>query len=183
MHETQLVRVVTKPELSMNYKDFTLKAKIKDIEHIEKLLTRMNSRYIGLDNQTDYYFETPTGKLKLRQGTIENLITHYERVTLHNMEKTIVYRYDKDPTLDQVNQLRLSHKQQETVQKQRKIYTLGHVKIHLDRLPDGRCFLEIEAIDRTNQYTDDELRDQCLTLKSTLGIPDSDLVQTGYFKE
>jgi len=143
----------------------------------------MNSKYIGLDNQTDYYFETSKGKLKLRQGTIENLITHYERVILDDIEKTIVYRYDKDPTVDQINQLRINYKQIGTIQKDRKIYTVDNVKIHLDRFRDGQCFIEIEAIDQTDNFTDNELREQCLTMKSRLGIADNDLVRTGYLNK
>lgn len=50
--------------------------------------------FIGLDLQTDHYFEIEKGKLKWREGTVENLITHYERIDDSGMERTIVYRYD-----------------------------------------------------------------------------------------
>lgn len=163
-----------------NYKDYTIKAKVSDLETIERLLTQMNANYVGLDNQTDFYFETEKGKLKYRQGTIENLITHYERKIISGVEKTSVYRYDKNPAIDQIERLRKEKKQIGVTKKERKIYRIDNIKIHLDKLPDGQRFIEIEAIDLTNQFTDIELITQCLTIKSKLLIMDNDLIKTGY---
>jgi len=148
---------------------------------MEERLARLQATYIGLDAQTDYYFETPYGKLKRRQGTIENLITHYERVVVDGVEKTRVYQYDVNPTKEQIYSLERSHRQIGVVRKDRKIYLLNHVKIHLDQLPDGSCFVEVEAIDRSNNFTDRELKEQCLAMKMLLGIADSELVKTGYW--
>ncbi len=164
----------------MAYKDFTIKARVEDFKAAESALARMNSVYIGLDHQTDYYFKTAQGKLKLRQGTIENLITHYERVVVDHLEKTIVYRYDVNPSQAAIDGLKKSHQQISTICKDRKIYTVEHIKIHLDQLPSGERFIEIEAIDRHNQFTDDELKDNCIELQRALSIPDQALVKTGY---
>lgn len=163
-----------------NYKDYTIKAKVSDTETIERLLTQMNANYVGLDIQTDFYFETEKGKLKYRQGTIENLITHYERAIISGVERTIVYRYDKNPTIDQIEKLRKGQKQIGVTKKERKIYRIDNIKIHLDKLPDGQRFIEIEASDLTNQFTDTDLMIQCLRIKSKLLIRDNDLVKTGY---
>ncbi len=62
----------------LSYKDFTIKAKLLDSEKIVAQLMAIKAEFIGLDLQTDHYFETKKGKLKWREGTIENLITHYE---------------------------------------------------------------------------------------------------------
>ena len=166
----------------MDYKDYTIKAKLNDFDSVEKILTLINATYIGLDYQTDYYFETEKGKLKYRQGTIENLITHYEREIKNGIEKTTVYQYDKNPTVDQINKLRTEKQQIGVTNKERKIYTVNNVKIHLDKLPDGQHYIEIEAIDLTNRFTDNELESQCLTIKSKLLISDNDLVTTGYLR-
>ncbi len=166
----------------MNYKDFTLKAKLNDLEDVEKRLLKMNSKYVGLDKQVDNYFETTTGKLKLRQGNIEKLITHYERIVEEDIEKTIVYRYEKNPSEDQINELRGTFRHLGTICKERKIYTVENIKIHLDKLPNGESFIEIEAIDRTSRYTDEELKSQCFNIKSKLGIRDIEMVRTGYLK-
>lgn len=165
-----------------DYKDYTIKAKLSDIQQAEKILISMNADFVGLDIQTDYYFETDKGKLKYRHGTIENLITHYAREMQDGIERTTVYQYDKNPTLNQIKKLRTENKQIGVTIKTRKIYTLKNVKIHLDKLPDGQCYIEIEAIDLTNTFTENELKSQCLTIKSKLLIPDNSLVTTGYLK-
>ena len=56
------------------------------------------------------------------------------------------------------------------------------MKIHLDRLPNGKCFIEIEAIDRENNFTDEELKRQCMEIKSKLLIPDKYMMRTGYME-
>src|SRR5688572_33281194 len=116
------------------YKDYTIKARIASSESIELKLASLNAKFIGTDHQTDTYFQIDHGKLKLRQGTIENLITHYERTHEGDAEKTQVYRYDLNPSSEEIEKLKRSHQQIGVVQKHRKIYFLQNVKIHLDRL-------------------------------------------------
>ncbi|HWA34472.1 MAG TPA: CYTH domain-containing protein, partial [Cyclobacteriaceae bacterium] len=124
------------------YKDFTLKARADDLGVFEKILMASGGKFIGTDFQKDTYFKTGRGKLKLRQGNLENLITHYERVEEHGVERTIVYRYDPDPTIEEIQNLVYCHEELGVIEKERKIYYIGHVKIHLDTLPDKRMFVE-----------------------------------------
>jgi adenylate cyclase, class 2 len=166
----------------LNYKDYTIKARLRDPGQAEEILMSLNARFVGLDLQTDYYFATDKGKLKYRHGTIENLITHYERQVVEGIEKTTVYRYDLNPTPDQISQLSAERQLIGMTTKERKIYTIDHIKIHLDKLPDGQCYIEIEAIDRNNRFSDHDLKNQCLAMKATLKIPDADMMTTGYLK-
>lgn len=164
------------------YKDYTIKARITSGEMLEEKLANLNPEFIGIDHQTDTYFQVDQGKLKLRQGTIENLITHYERTPEGDAEKTQVYRYDLNPTAQEIQELINSYEQIGVVQKERKIFFIDNVKIHLDKLKDGEQFIELEAINRDNKFSSEELKEQCLDLKNKLGIRDSDQVQTGYLK-
>ncbi|HCW07475.1 MAG TPA: hypothetical protein DGG95_08950 [Cytophagales bacterium] len=164
------------------YKDFTIKAKLKNRQVIQEKLAELNALLVGEDHQTDYYFETAKGKLKLRQGNIENLITHYERIVEDTVERTIVYRYDLNPTTEQIEELFVPTKNIGVVKKQRTIYTIQNIKIHIDKLPTDEEFIEIEAIDRKNEFSVDELKNQCLQLKSIFEIADIDLKPTGYLK-
>lgn len=167
----------------LDYKDYTLKAKLTDVATVEEMLANLNADFIGVDEQTDFYFETTKGKLKYRKGTIEHLITHYAREVVDGVEKTTVYRYDKNPSPEEVDKLTAEHRQIGITMKQRKIFNVGNVKVHLDTLPDGQHFLEIEAIDRSNKLSDDELKQQCLSMLSKLKIPTENLIPTGYLKE
>ena len=165
----------------LSYQDFTLKARVADTLKIEKKLQALNATFAGVDRQCDIYFKVEKGKLKWRQGTIENLITHYERVEENGLEKTIVYRYDLDPTPHQIAELIDNQRKIGAIEKERKIFYLGKVKIHLDTTPDDQTFIELEAIDRTGTQSSEELRKQCLEVKEKLGIENGDLIKTGYF--
>jgi adenylate cyclase class IV len=167
--------------LPKTYKDFTLKARAIDFEHLEDLLKNCGALFLGVDEQKDTYFQTDKGKLKLREGTIENLITHYERILEEGIERTVVYRYDVNPSAIEIENLITNYKTIGTVKKERSIYLLDIHKIQLDRLDQGD-FLEIESIDREEKFTTEELRKRCLELKEKLGIADADLVPTGYFR-
>ncbi|MBX2897529.1 MAG: class IV adenylate cyclase [Cyclobacteriaceae bacterium] len=165
----------------MNYRDFTLKARLYDSRKIKDQLLKLGASCVGTDNQVDRYFEVSQGKLKWRQGNIENLITHYERIQEGGLEKTVVYRYEVNPSQETIQQLFDLYKEASTVRKQRTIYWLGNVKIHVDKLPDGREFVELEAMDRENKLSTTELRTQCKQIQQALAIDDSDLMPTGYF--
>ena len=51
-----------------------IKARCKDLSRIRKILESRNARYIGKDHQIDTYFKVAQGRLKLREGKIENYL-------------------------------------------------------------------------------------------------------------
>lgn len=166
--------------IPLTYKDCTLKAVLRNTSLIKKKLIALYAEFIGEDNQTDYYFECLPGKLKWRQGNIENLITHYERAQEGPIEQTRVYRYDLNPTKEQIEFLFVNYKNIGVVKKTRSIYILKNMKIHIDQLPTQKEFIEIEAIDRYEKFSSTELKEQCLQLLSRLQISTQDLIPTGY---
>lgn len=163
----------------LNYQDITLKAKVADAKKLEDKLMAIGASFLGTDRQTDYYFATARGKLKYREGTIENLITHYERLLVDGVERTLVYRYDLHPGEDELKKL-FEEKPIGITCKERKIFFLGHIKIHVDKLENNEQFIEIEVIDRENKRTFDHLKKECFDLQIKLGISNSDLIPTGY---
>lgn len=164
----------------LSYKDFTIKARISDPLRIEDLLKKMDAQNLGTDHQIDTYFKVEKGKLKWRKGTIENLITHYERIAENGLEKTIVYRYDLNPSEEKILMLFSTYQKLGILEKERKIFFIDNIKIHLDKTKDGNTFLEIEASDENNKRSLKELHEQCLNIKDVLKISDSDLMKTGY---
>lgn len=163
------------------YKDFTLKAVLRNRAAVLKALQSLDAECIGLDNQTDHYFSVTRGKLKYREGSIENVITHYERIAEERIEKTIVYRYDISPAPEQILELFRLHQKIGMTVKERMIFKSANIKIHIDRLPNGEEFIEIEAMTEQDHYSIEDLRDQCLMMREKLGISPSDLIRTGYF--
>ena len=56
-----------------------IKAHCSDLDRVRNVLSDAGARRIGLDHQIDTYFEVPQGRMKLRQGTIENNLIYYSR--------------------------------------------------------------------------------------------------------
>lgn len=164
------------------YKDFTIKARCEDLSTIEEILHQQHARYLGADHQKDTYFHVERGKLKYRQGTIENVIMHYERILKNNMQMTRVYRYDKNPSPEEVQELYNTRTVIGVVEKLRKIYFVDNVKVHLDEVPDGKHIVEIEAQAEFGEKPLNELRKQCRSFMELLGITASDILNKGYLQ-
>ncbi|MNR32269.1 CYTH domain protein [compost metagenome] len=70
------------------------------------------------------------------------------------------------------------------VDKKRKIYFLNNVKFHFDLVKDLGTFIEVEAIDSKDEFTSEELKEQCdyyfnffeLTQKNLIDKSYSDLI-------
>ena len=52
--------------------------------------------------------------------------------------------------------------------------------IHLDELPNGENYIEVEAKDYSNLYAETDLQQKCKALFEKLGISTNALVETGY---
>ena len=97
-------------------------------------------------------------------------------------EKTHVYRYDVNPSEEEVQQLYAMHEVVGETHKIRKLYQLGNVSIHLDLLPSGENFIEVEAKGYAEEFSFVELQAQCQSLFEQLGINPVDVLQTGYLQ-
>ena len=63
----------------MNFLNIEIKAKIKNPKRIKQLLIQLKADYKGQDHQIDTYFHVVKGRLKLREGNIENHLIFYQR--------------------------------------------------------------------------------------------------------
>src|SRR5687767_15617888 len=66
----------------MSFLNIEIKSKCANVQAIRKFLLDKNARFVGVDEQTDTYFNTINGRLKLREGNIENNLIYYERSNL-----------------------------------------------------------------------------------------------------
>jgi len=164
----------------MDIKNFELKAKVDNLTDYEKKLLELNPVYIGTDFQTDTYFNVRTGRLKLREGNIENSLINYDRENVADLKQCdiILYRHKPDIALKNILIKQLGIKS--IVNKQRKIYFINNVKFHFDIVEDLGTFIEVEAIDDKNEYSVEELRKQCNYYFSFFELKKSDLVDKSY---
>lgn len=162
------------------YADITIKARCSNPAEAESILLQHKADYAGLDVQTDTYYETETGKLKHRQGNIENVLTHYKREFSGGVQKTEVLLYLKNPSLTTVAQVCDGKKVLAQVKKFRKIFFIENVKFHIDHLEGLGHFIEIEAIDLEGALGIGMLQQQCGYYKELLQIADEDLINDSY---
>lgn len=145
----------------MNIKNFEFKAKIHEIESYENKLLAVHPVFKGTDKQIDTYFNVPQGRLKLREGNIENALINYDRADVAGSKLSNILLYKHAPSTVLKNILIRQLGVKIVVNKKRKIYFLGNIKFHFDRVEHLGTFLEVEAIDSQDAFTAQELKKQC----------------------
>ncbi len=158
-----------------------IKAKCFHPEKVEAFLLNNNALFQGTDLQKDTYFNILDGRLKLRQGNIENNLIFYKR------------NNQKGPKQSNFSLIPVSEPQQMEsiltealgikviVEKKRKIYYLNNIKVHIDEVPGLGCFVEIEAGNRLNpEICLEELHRQCAELMHHFDIKEEELIENSY---
>jgi predicted adenylyl cyclase CyaB len=145
----------------MNIKNFEFKAKVSNLELYENKLLTLGPVFHGMDHQTDTYFNVPNGRLKLREGNIENALINYNRADIAGAKQSdvILYKHTPNVALKKILEQQLGIKT--IVDKKRKIYFINHVKFHFDIVQNLGTFLEVEVIDQDGTFTTEELQEQC----------------------
>lgn len=164
----------------MKLRNFEFKARIDDPVVVENKLIGINPVFKGVDHQTDTYFKVPEGRLKLREGDIENALIMYSRKNVADakLSEIILYKYNGDITLKDI--LLKTLDVLVVVEKERKIYFSGNVKIHIDKVKDLGSFVEVEAIDETGNGEIERLMEQCKWFESFFGVREYDFIAGSY---
>ena len=156
-----------------------IKARCADPVGVRKVLRSRDARFAGTDHQVDTYFRVPEGRLKLRQGNIENALIAYRRPDQAG-PKTSEVALAPVANGDAVRGvLERSLGVLVTVDKQREIYYIDNVKFHVDQVADLGSFVEIEACGPTDGDRE-RLLGQCAEYMALFGIRDADLVEVSY---
>ena len=156
------------------------KATTNKLAALETLLQQRNPVFIGEDHQIDTYFNVQTGRLKLREGNIENALIHYEREDFAGAKSShvLLYQHQPDKTLKQILVKTLGIKA--VVDKRRKIYFINNVKFHFDIVEGLGAFVEVEAIDKDGTIGKEKLQAQCDEYAALFGIEAEDYCSVSY---
>jgi predicted adenylyl cyclase CyaB len=158
--------------------NFEFKARLNNERRIREALERLNARLVGTDHQIDTYFRVPSGRLKVRQGLLENAPIFYRRSNVRRARRSAVEMM----LLPRRNSLRAilvcALGTLAVVDKRREIYFVKNVKIHLDRVRQLGKFLEVEAISRTGDVK--KIRSQARQFQELFGITAKDMVAESY---
>jgi len=164
----------------MAISNIEFKASVADLETKESILQNLNPVFIGEDHQVDTYFNVPFGRLKLREGNIENALIQYERinVTGSKLSQVLLYQHQPDTALKEILVKSLGVKV--VVNKTRRIYFIENVKFHFDTIQNLGTFIEVEAIDTTGNIGELKLKEQCNHYQLLLNIADKDFIALSY---
>lgn len=157
-----------------------IKAKCSNHEKIRSILKSHNADFKGTDHQIDTYFKVNNGRLKLREGNIENFLVFYERENKEGPKQSNVILFKSDPTSSLKEILLKSLEVLVAVDKQREIYFIENVKFHIDTVKNLGTFMEIEAIDSDGTFGKEKLFEQCENYFKLFDIPKDDLVSGSY---
>jgi adenylate cyclase, class 2 len=164
----------------MTILNFEFKARTNDLKNLEDQLLLLNPKFIGEDNQTDTYFNVTKGRLKLREGNIENSLIWYERKNIAGARQSdvLLYKHNPDKTLKDI--LIKLHGIKVVVDKRRRIYFVDNVKFHFDTVTKLGTFIEVEAIDNNMKTGIDKLKEQCNKYAKLFNIQPGDYIRFSY---
>ena len=157
-----------------------IKARCDHPELIREYLKINHAEFKGTDHQTDTYFNVTKGRLKLRQGNIENNLIYYERHDRPDAKESYFQLISvPDPkALKEVLTKSLGIKV--VIEKSREIYFIKNVKFHIDVVAGLGSFTEIEASNLYSNVSKEELLEQCNFYLKEFQVKDEDLVDTSY---
>ncbi len=158
-----------------------LKARCADLEAARTRARALATEWVGLDRQTDTYFATRAGRLKLRESSLSGgQLVPYLRPDLPGARRS---DYAVVPVADPAAVVRLLGELlgvKRVVRKQREIALYENVRIHLDRVEGLGDFVELEAVWDGSPAALPEQERRIAFLRERLGIRDEDLVAGSY---
>jgi len=164
----------------MKIKNHEFKARVDDLQEYEKKLLTVDPEFRGTDQQTDTYFNVKHGRLKLREGNIENALINYDREDIAGSKSSdvILYRHTPDDALKDILVRQFGIRV--IVSKIRRIYFKGNIKFHFDTVEGLGSFIEVEAIDDREEFTAEQLKAQCDHYLHFFGVTKDQLVDRSY---
>ncbi len=156
-----------------------IKARIQNPDRVRKILMANGADFRGLDRQSDTYFNCTGGRLKLREGQVENSLIFYRRpdtpepkVSEYELERLL-------PENELKNVLSAALGVKVCVEKEREIYFIDNVKFHIDRVDGLGRFVEIEAIGEDASDLE-RLHEQCSQWLQLFDIEEEQLESRSY---
>lgn len=161
-------------------RNIEIKARLRDRRHVEAELERLGARDAGFETQHDLFYRCDRGRLKLRQSSRDGatLIAYAREDTTEVRPSTYVLAPVGDGAALQ-GALDAALGRLGEVTKNRHLYWIDNVRVHLDRVQDLGEFLELEAVvDAT--HSESECRRAAGELLRRFGIQDADRLSNAY---
>jgi len=164
----------------MSFLNVEIKATCKDPAFIRNYLLSNNAEFKGVDEQTDTYFNATDGRLKLREGNIENNLIFYKRTDQPGPKNSHFHLVKINDAKGLKEVLTKSMGIKVMVKKKREIYYIKNIKFHVDEVPGLGSFIEIEAGNILADLSQEDLKEQCEFYLREFGIKPEDLIDVSY---
>lgn len=163
----------------MLLKNVEIKAKIHDFQKTHAQVTKLCPQPVSIEKQTDTFFITSKGRLKLRETTEKSALIYYDRIdSIEPSKSDIAISFIDDPnTLKLVLVKSLGIRG--VVEKERSLYKYDQTRIHLDDVKGLGKYIELEVVLKKDQTVDDG-KMIAKELMNTLNINESDLISVAY---
>jgi predicted adenylyl cyclase CyaB len=157
-----------------------LKARYPDTERAHRISESLGAVPCGTERQTDTYFSLGSYRMKLRESSNGNhWLIWYSRPDRPG-SRVSSYRLRSIPDPEaKCRILSQAMGVKAVVTKERSLYMLGPVRIHIDRVEGLGEFLEFEAV-LGDEVDRREGHRRVAALKLAFGIADEDLVSGSY---
>lgn len=164
----------------MSFLNVEIKARCNHPAFVREYLLSKKAESKGLDEQTDTYFNVPNGRLKLREGNIENNLIFYERTNQAGPKNSHFKLVKIDDPQGLKETLSKSIGIKVVVKKKREIYYISNVKFHIDEVPNLGSFVEIEAGNILADLSQQQLKEQCDFYMTAFRVKEQDLIAVSY---
>ena len=164
----------------MQFINVEIKARCNHPEKIRAHLQSHQAEYIGLDFQTDTYYKVAKGRLKLREGNIENNLIYYERNNDTGPKDSHFQLIKIEDAKNLKEVLAKTNGIKTVINKKREIYYIDNVKFHIDEVTNLGSFVEIEAGNMLADFSKEQLKGQCEQYLQLFEIQESDLINISY---
>ncbi|HEX7902755.1 MAG TPA: class IV adenylate cyclase [Chitinophagaceae bacterium] len=164
----------------MPFLNVEIKATCNHPSFIRDYLIKHKAEFRGIDEQTDTYFNVAAGRLKLREGNIENNLIFYERDNEAGPKNSSFHLVKVEDTKGLKEVLTKSSGVKVIVKKKREIYYINNVKFHIDEVPGLGSFIEIEAGNILANLTQQQLKEQCDFYVAAFGLKQEDMIAVSY---
>lgn len=157
-----------------------IKVRLRARAQVEAALARLSARDAGRESQFDVFYNCGSGRLKLRESSRDGAaLIHYQRAdqaALRASDYALVPVEDADG-LRQLLDRALGRSGE--VRKERHLYLLDNVRVHLDEVKGLGSFLELEAVVDA-AHPEPWCRARAAALLDSLGITPGDELAVAY---
>ena len=157
-----------------------IKARARDFNGIRTRAAALSEALEQVVPQSDTFFFTNHGRLKLRELEREQAqLIYYERADQGGPKRSDYHIFETDDPENLKTTLSLALGIRGTIRKTRYLYLVGQTRVHLDDVEGIGQFMELEVVLNPGQ-TDEEGQAIAEDLMSKLGVDQSDLLEGAY---